>query len=230
MLRSLLAKLLVDGCVFCGHAATAGRTCALCLQVLPLNECFCGRCGQPVATPLPADVPCADCQKSPPAFARARAPFCYAFPIDAALKKLKFSGQLVYAPAFAALLLPSIAANFAGCDSLVPVPLHRWRHNARGFNQADEICRLLAARTGLPLIRSVTRTRATRPQTGLSAAARSRNLKNAFRAPTGQCGRHPLIIDDVITTGATCNQMATALLRAGAREVSALAVAHAASG
>lgn len=230
MLQSLPAKLLGDNCVFCGLAATAGRTCALCLQALPLNDCFCGRCGQPLATPLPVDVFCADCQQRPPVFARARAPFCYAFPVDAALKKLKFNGHLVYAPALAALLLPSIAADFAGCDSLVPVPLHRWRHNARGFNQADEICRLLAAHTGLPLMRSATRTRATRPQTGLSAAERSRNLRNAFWAPAGQCGRHPLIIDDVITTGATCNQLAGALLLAGARKVSVLAIAHAAGG
>ena len=120
--------------------------------------------------------------------------------------------------------------NDAAC--VVPVPLHGLRRLRRGFNQADE----LAARLGLPRVHALWRTRATRPQTGLTATARRRNVRGAFRmSPVLARGfRERLVrggivvlVDDVRTTGATLDACAAVLLRAGAREVRALTVARA---
>jgi ComF family protein len=201
------------------------RICARCKAVLPWNDTFCDRCGQPLAAR--SAVPCADCQRRPPAYSRARAPLRYEFPVDVALKKLKYRGHTLYAPAFAELMLPLLAGDFADCDALVPVPLHRWRQARRGFNQAAEICRTLARSSGLPLYDDAIRCRQTASQSGLSAAERRRNLQGAFSAGRRFASLRPLVVDDVITTGATCTQLAKALLGAGAEEVGVLAVAHA---
>jgi ComF family protein len=152
----------------------------------------------------------------------------YAFPVDTALKALKFRHRLWYVPAFAELLLPELSLHFPDVDALVPVPLHHRRHAARGFNQAYELCKLLGRRTGLPLILAARRTRRTGPQAGLNAIERRRNLRNAFRVTEKLRCRHPLIVDDVMTTGETCRQLAVALQKAGATTVSVLTVARAA--
>jgi ComF family protein len=176
-------------------------------------------------TDLPAGVLCADCQRLAPAFTRARSPFHYAFPVDTALKAMKFRAQLMYAPAFAALLLPVLKSEFTDCDALVAVPLHRWRHIKRGFNQADELCKALAKGAELPLSDSAIRLRATKSQSGLGSAVRRRNLRGAFAVGRIRA-RYPLIVDDVITTGATCEHLAQALLGAGAKKVGVLTVAR----
>jgi ComF family protein len=215
-----------DACVLCGLPGNGDRICKLCVGVLPWNDVVCDCCGQPVDLPGTSGVSCATCQQRSPDFNRARAPFLYAFPVDTALKKMKFRRQLSLAPAFAGLLLPVLRTEFANCDALVPVPLHRWRHVTRGFNQADELCRPLTRTTGLPVLDSAVRIRATRSQSGLSAEERRRNLNDAFIVRGKISCRHPLIIDDVITTGTTCNQLARALLHAGASKVSVLTVAR----
>lgn len=154
----------------------------------------------------------------------------YSFPVDAALKALKFEGRLVYAPAFAALMSSELAGHLRHVDGLVPVPLHRFRHALRGFNQALELARPLARQSGLPLLKIARRCRRTRPQTGLSAAQRRRNLKGAFALTGPLTCRHPLIVDDVMTTGETCGQLARVLLAAGALDVSVLTAARSGSG
>lgn len=226
VMHRIFKDIFPQKCVLCGLSSGESRICELCRNILPRSDCYCHRCGQPMASAQPDGVNCADCQKCPPAFTRARAPFHYAFPVDTALKKLKFRRQLLFAPAFAELLLPVIDKDFAECDALVPVPLHRWRHVTRGFNQADELCKTLARHTALPIVMSVARTRATGSQSGLSAAERHRNLRNAFAVRGTFQYRYPLIVDDVITTGTTCNELAKVLLDAGAARVGVLAVAH----
>jgi len=133
---------------------------------------------------------------------------------------------MAFAPAFAALLLPELARSFPDCDVLVPVPLHGWRHVRRGFNQAEALSRPLGRATGLPVDDSVRRVRATRSQSGLTAAERRRNVAGAFEA-AGFSGRRPLIVDDVMTTGATADRLAARLREAGAARVGVLAVARA---
>jgi ComF family protein len=160
-------------------------------------------------------------------FCKAVAAHRYEFPLDEAIKAFKFRGQLHYGPAFAALLLPALQINFANVDALIPVPLHRWRHACRGFNQAAEICGHVARATTLPMVTAVRRIRATPSQSGLNASARRNNLKNAFVVRGKLHCHHPLIIDDVMTTGETCRQIARVLISAGARSIGVLVVARA---
>jgi ComF family protein len=217
-------------CAFCDGAAETGSLCRLCTRLMPWNHCFCECCGRPQPATQPTGVTCAACQRQPLPYHVARAPLVYAFPVDAALKAIKFRRQLWYVPAFAHLLSGVIEGEFSDADALVPVPLHRWRHMRRGFNQANELCVPLQRACGLPVVHRVRRTRATQPQTGLSAAARRKNVAGAF-AVTGDIGcRRPVIIDDVMTTGATCSQLAHTLLDAGAERVYVLTVARAAAG
>ena len=223
-------RLWPDACAFCDAAAVPDCICRQCKRILPWNEIHCCCCGQPLSAAQPDAVPCADCQARPPSYAKARAPLRYEFPADEALKAIKFRAQLWYAPAFAGLLLEVLRREFADTDALVPVPLHRWRQARRGFNQAHELSRPLARATGIRILSNVVRVRATPPQVGLNATERRKNMKGAFsiRGELRCC--HPLIVDDVITTGATSNQLVELLLDAGAVSVGVLAVARAGAG
>ena len=123
------------------------------------------------------------------------------------------------------------AAILGDADVVVPVPLHVWRRVRRGFNQADD----LARRLEVPVLHALMRVRPTVPQTGLTAAGRRRNVRNAFaisplllrRARQTLDGRIVVLVDDVQTTGATLEACASVLMRAGAAEVRALTVARA---
>ena len=158
------------------------------------------------------------------------APLEYSFPVDAALKALKFRRRLDYVPAFAELLWRVFQDLPDDIDALLAVPLHWRRHALRGFNQAVELSAVLRQKSGLPLLRNVSRTKATTFQSGLAADARRRNLQQAFAARGEIAARHVLIVDDVITTGETCRQLAKVVLAAGAQKVSVLAVARAVGG
>lgn len=226
LVNQLIHAALPMQCAFCGVANVNGPVCGQCRDAMPWIGVICELCGQPLPAAQPAGVVCADCQEKPPAFMKARAPCTYDFPLDTALKALKFKRQLCYVPALAGLLLPVLEQEFSECDALVPVPLHRIRHALRGFNQATELCRPLRRATGLPISQQVQRHRATRSQAGLTAAERNKNVKKAFIIKGRMSFRYPLIIDDVITTGATCTQMAITLLNAGAEEVGVLTVAR----
>ncbi|MGB5510182.1 MAG: ComF family protein, partial [Woeseiaceae bacterium] len=185
------------------------------------------RCAVPLPELPAAGACCGACQSSPPPARFTVAPLLYEFPVDAGLKALKFRRQLFYAPAFAELLLGALGELRHEVDALLPVPLH-WRRLAyRGYNQAHELCKPIARRTGLPVIGGVVRCRATAAQSGLSASARNRNLRGAFVVRKHIAGRHVLLVDDVITTGATTRHLAQALLEHGVAEVSVAAVARA---
>lgn len=173
-------------------------------------------------------VPCAHCQRRPPPYDLAHAPLAYAFPVDALIKAFKFHRRLDLAPLFAGLLLPWLEARVEQFDALVPVPLHRLRNATRGYNQAYEIARCLKAGTHLPVVTNVRRTRRTVSQSGLDAKARRQNVRAAFAVKDFRF-KHPLIIDDVLTTGETCGEIARVLKGQGAERVSVLCVARASS-
>ena len=170
---------------------------------------------------------CADCQQQPPQFYAAASPLLYEFPVDMAIKSLKFRRNLYYTPVFAEMMLQQMRLTFADVDVLVPVPLHRWRQALRGFNQALELASTLSRRSGIPVAHNISRARATKTQSGLTAEERRHNLRGAFRVASKLKGHSPLIIDDVMTTGETCNQLAMELLSAGAERVSVLTIARA---
>jgi ComF family protein len=213
----------------------AARTGRLVEHILVPNSCvFCGDNLPPAARPV-----CAGCHADLPwvqprfhlaPFTMALAPLAYAFPVDAAIKRFKFQRKLFYAPAFCGLLDTVVDELPDDIDGFLPMPLH-WRRQAlRGFNQAAEISRRIGRIPGLACVRGVRRIRATPYQSGLTAPQRRRNLRNAFRAEQAPGCRHVLVVDDVITTGETCRQLARVLLDAGVERVSALAIARAERG
>ncbi|MDH3304000.1 MAG: ComF family protein [Gammaproteobacteria bacterium] len=229
LLRELDDSIMPLRCVFCG-TATEGperRICSGCRGDLPWMENACARCGAAIAVDLPRGVHCAACQARPPPVLAMVVPLRYEFPVDAGLKALKFGRRLQYAPAFGELLLAEMARLPADIDALLPVPLH-WRRQAfRGFNQARELCRPLARHCALPIMTGVSRRRPTPFQSGLAATQRRKNLRRAFLVRKTSGFQHVLIVDDVVTTGETTRQLATALIRGGVKKVSVLAVARA---
>lgn len=159
--------------------------------------------------------------------------FVYAFPVDAMIRELKFAGQVHFAKilGLASLRrLRNIDWPFGEVDGLLPVPLHRSRLGERGFNQAREIALPIARGLGLPLRDGLAmRSRATAPQTLMSGSERQRNLADAFDV-RAVAGLSLLLVDDVTTSGTTLTELACALKRAGARQVTGLTVAFAGSG
>ncbi len=201
--------LMPRRCVFCGTRCKPfeAHICEECWSDLPWNR--------------------AAYQSDMPPFVAAVAPLAYSFPVDAALKALKFRRRLDYVPAFAELLRRMFCQLPDDIDALLPVPLHWRRHAMRGFNQATELCEPIRVQTGLPVLTRITRVKPTPKQSGLDAVERRRNLQHAFVANGPVEMRHVLIVDDVITTGETCRQLAKVVLAAGAEKVSVLAVARA---
>jgi ComF family protein len=212
--------------------------CAGCWAALPLvADPGCPVCGRPFAG-LPPDLPCERCRRAPPPFACARAVALYRDGMREAIHALKYRrrpavaaplGRLV-ADCGPRLLAPLTPATVA-FDAIVPVPLHPARLAERGFNQAELLAAPCAAAWGRPLLRGVlVRTRPTRPQTDLGAEARQANVAGAFavRRPAAVAGRRLLLIDDVLTTGATVAAASAALREAGAARVGVLVLARAA--
>ncbi len=172
---------------------------------------------------------CGACARRPPGFDLARAAFAYAWPVDRLVQRFKFNGDLATGRVLALALVEYLQLQALPTpDCLVPVPLHRGRLAERGFNQAAEICRVLAR----PLatrseLRLLARTRATPAQTGLGSAARRRNLAGAFACRRPVAGLRIAIVDDVITTGSTAEAITHVLKQAGAAEVYIYALARA---
>lgn len=228
-IASALDRLAVRDCVFCGSRCLDGEgfICAGCDEELPRNRPRCPACAAPLAMPLAQGLRCGSCQLEPLPFAAAVAPLRYEYPVDAAIRRMKFNAQLYYVPAFRELIREAYEELAYEPDAVLPVPLH-WRRQAlRGFNQAEELARPLCRDTGLPLLRDVRRVRATPYQSGLDSAARQRNLRNAFATSGKPSARHVLIVDDVITTGSTVAQLAVCLLESGVKSVGVLALARA---
>ena len=191
--------------------------CAACDAVLAEPLPFCPGCAQSIdAAPAPADG--------------VASPYLFGGELATALRRLKFHGRREIARAIALLLGPALAEAAAGCDLLVPVPLHRRRLRARGYNQTALILRHARRYPALPVdALSLRRVRATLPQTGLDRAARRRNVDGAFAVvrPRRIAGRAVLLVDDVVTTGATLAAAGAALRAAGAARVLCFCAARA---
>lgn len=223
-------------CPVCDAALGPGRRdplCGRCWEAIPrLQPPWCARCG--LAFPTFARIGVADsglchgCAVEPPGFAWARAAASYDGALRDALHAFKFGGKRALARPLAELIAETLSDHVpAAMDALVPVPLAAARERARGFNQAELLAERLAILFDVPLGSGwLRRTRATAPQTELSAAERRANVRGAFRASAAVCGRAVVIVDDVLTTGATVSECARALGAAGARRVGVLTVAR----
>ncbi len=203
-------------CLLCGADSTAGPACTGCLSDLPWHrQPHCPQC----ATPTPGGQTCGACLKHPPAFDRTVAALAYAFPLDRLIPRLKYHSQLAIAPLLGQSLVRAAAAH-PRPDCLIPMPLHPARIRERGFNHATEIARVAASQLGLPLdTQSCQRIRDTPPQMSLKHDARRRNVRGAFTCTSAVEGKHIALVDDVMTTGTSLDELAATLKRAGAREV-----------
>jgi ComF family protein len=175
---------------------------------------------------MPRAESCGRCLRHPPAFDAALAAFEYRFPLDRVVLRFKFAGDLA-AGRWLASQLAHATREATAPDLFVVPPSDASRLRARGFNPALEIARVLGAERGVrvdPWI--VARVRATAPQPGLGGRARRANLRGAFACRRALDGAHVVIVDDVMTTGATVDALACALKSAGARRVDAWVVAR----
>ena len=211
------ANLAFGGsCFLCRGLADDGPLCAQCDAELPrLAAAACPRC----ALATPGGAVCGRCLVHPPAYDATVAALAYAFPADVLVHALKFRSELALAPLLAQLLVERLPRG-ARADFLLPVPLSAARLRSRGFNQALEIGRHVAAATGCALAPQLAeRSRDTPAQIGLSHAERAKNVRGAFRCAQRLERAEVALIDDVMTTGATLDELAATVKRAGAARV-----------
>ncbi|HLB23736.1 MAG TPA: phosphoribosyltransferase family protein, partial [Dehalococcoidia bacterium] len=221
--RVALDLLFPPQCAVC--RAGGSVLCDLCVALLPLAEPpRCVRCWDDIRT----GSRCPPCAAAPPAFVAVRSPYVHADAARDLVHLFKYEGLTSLARPMASLMVASARALPA--DLVVPVPLHRGRQRARGYNQATLLAGHLARDMGLPCDpRAARRIRATKPLAkSMSREERSSIVAGAFGAdPVRAEGRVVLLVDDVVTTGATLDACARALLDAGARQVRAVTFVHA---
>jgi ComF family protein len=211
--------------------------CAICRVSLWRVGVACDVCSEPLASP--AAVTCRRCRGSPPPFRRVIAPWRYGGELATAVRRFKYGRRRELARPLASLFVCELGRAIVDeeIDVVVPVPLHRRRLASRGFSQAHELVRAagtlglrIEAPAGVTVAPALlVRVRETAEQAGLSRLDRGRNVCNAFevRRPDQVRDRRVLLVDDVVTTGATAASCARTLLRAGAASVSVLALARA---
>ena len=229
---AVLSVVIAPSCAACDEVLehpTRGAVCERCWQsIVPLTPPLCDRCGDPLPAWRSISLPlarCPRCRRTRRVVDRSRAIGPYDGALRAIVHAMKYEGRRSLARPLGALMRQRGAEMLDGVACAVPVPLHPSRRRERGFNQAAD----LASQLGMPVVAALRRTRATATQTGLPAARRHRNVRDAFaltRAGRGLAGATVLVVDDVSTTGATLEACARVLKEAGVVEVRALTAAR----
>ncbi len=231
--------ILPRHCYSCGQVLGAelrSGFCDACWDAIRfIKPPYCPCCGRPfrsrVALVYSPEHRCGACRRRPPAFDHARAIGRYEGPLREAIHFLKYRGKLSLRQPLLQLALDHFHEHFpaATFDTLIPVPLHQRRLMQREFNQAAVLATGLGSALGIGVLeRVLVRARWTRPQVELSGDERRRNVKDAFRVADASAieGKAVLLIDDVLTTGATLNEAAKSLKAAGAHQVDVFALAR----
>jgi ComF family protein len=237
LLREMILESLYPSkanCMGCGNPAGAdeGWLCADCARLLkPLSALpgpRCPRCGRPLDGGAGAGR-CDTCGDWPDGLiSAARFPYAYRKPLSGMIRRMKYQGVARMADWMAGEMLGTAERELpGGYDLIVPVPMHKKRLRLRGRNHASALAQALSRRSGVPCGEALLRTVDTPQQVRQSAAARRKNLEGAFRALPSVGGRRVLLVDDVLTTGATALSCARALRAAGASDVIFLALAGA---
>lgn len=224
-----IVELLADWllplrCRICAQSGDQGMDlCAACQRAAVANQQACPGC----ALPLPGgeQARCARCQKQAGLLAACHAGWRYGPTLDVLVRRYKFEQDLAAGAVLAGLMLQQPPPWLEG-QVLMPVPLHRTRLAQRGYDQAHELACLLATGCGLRCVAGLRRQQATAAQSGLDQAQRRRNLRGAFVCAGGRLPESVVLVDDVMTTGATLEAAARALMTGGVRQVRAWVAAR----
>ena len=218
-----IPPLLTQDCLLCTAGSGSQLLCVACAKALPrLPAERCPRC----ALPAPHNQICGHCVAQPPFFDSSRAAYRYAFPVDKLIQSFKYGHRLALAHFFGQQLA-ELGADLES-DLLIPMPLHPLRLRERGFNQALELARFVCAEGRQTLDSQIcTRTRHTPAQADLPFRERIKNMRGAFHCKGDLSGQRIVLLDDVMTTGASLNECARTLKLHGARSVDVLIVARA---
>jgi ComF family protein len=237
ILDGLLNLIYPDQCIVCAAPTARRQDCGICdgcwgkAMELKIRPPRCSSCGLPFQSFQDApEYLCGKCTLQMPSFSGARAFGYYTAELSSLIQAFKFHGRRNLVGLLAPLLVGTYFENWSrdDFDLVVPVPLHSKRRRERGYNQSELLARSLALQIALPCFPCLVRTRPTVPQVGLSDARREENVRKAFhcRDSSRISGKRILLIDDVMTTGATVSSAAQALLDEGALRVSVLTVAR----
>ena len=212
-------------CLACGSELDdANLLCDCCSARLSRVPNPCRYCAQP--NPVDGAI-CPACRLNPPRWQRMIAPLQYRGLARDYLLQLKFSDALYLARTLCVECIEPFRHSSPRPEVLLPVPLHRERLFERGYNQACEIATLWSHALGVPIDRrALTRLHATRGQSGLSAAQREQNVRRAFAYAPKKTYRHVAVVDDIVTTGSTVNEITRTLHRAGVEYVEIWALAR----
>ncbi|MGQ0443368.1 MAG: ComF family protein [Methylophilaceae bacterium] len=214
--------LFQQNCLLCAAAETDHTgLCAPCLSELPYAPTTsCPQCG------LNANgLVCGSCINAAPDFDATHAVFTYVFPIDAMIQRYKYGHLLPLGQLFSQHLAQKVSAS--SVDLIIPMPMHPTRLKQRGFNQALEIAKSLTKHQAEKIdYKSVIRSKLTPPQASLPLKQRVKNIKGAFKVNTDLTGKRIAIVDDVMTSGASLNELAKTLKKAGAARVECWVVAR----
>jgi ComF family protein len=214
---------LAQDCLLCAAPADDLLCCACAADLPRLPAAACPRC----ALPTPNGEVCGRCLATPPHFDATLAAFNYDFPLDKLVQSFKYGHRLALGAYFGRQLAP-LAARIETADLIIPLPLHPDRLRQRGFNQSLELARPVSRARHLPIdARSGQRTRDTASQAELPWRERIRNMRDAFHCTADFSGKHLMVIDDVMTTGASLDEFARTLKLNGAARVTVLVVARA---
>lgn len=227
----MLKNLIYKNCILCG-TVSSHDFCTSCHNSLPaLSINHCSICLKNIAsnTSNYKSKKCGSCLANPPAYNATMAALDYTFPVDALIHALKYQTQLAIAPILAELLIGKISSTemTEKPNVIIPMPLHPKRLQERGFNQALEIARHVAQQTKITLLPDrCKRVKNTPPQTGLPWRSRQENVRKAFSCQMDLSGKHVAIIDDVMTTGATLNELSLQLRKQGAIKITNWVIAR----
>jgi ComF family protein len=223
-------------CASCREPVGDAGVCAACWSKLSFIAApYCERLGIPFTYDPGPGILSMEAIADPPAYHRARAAVRYDDVARTLVHALKYGDRLDLAPTMGRWMATAGKPLLDGADALVPVPLHWRRQWARRFNQSALLAEVVAKAADIPVsYRALKRVKATPQQVGLSQAARAQNVQGAFRVPPDGkaevAGRRLILVDDVLTSGATMDACARALLRAGAAQVDALVFARVVAG
>ena len=233
-MKALLEYLYPRTCCVCSNSLKGTEASGLCWDCRSdstlISPPLCDVCGVGIAGRVDHSFVCADCQEDPPAYTHARSLFHYEGGVREAIHALKYQRDFSVVPDLARLLIAGLHSHFdqPAALTLVAVPLHWKRRLHREFNQGTELIRgMRRLEPELKVWKGISRVKNTETQTHLTKAKRKENVRNAFRVRSNKhLPERVVLIDDVMTTGATLSSAAKALKKAGVKEVNTLTLAR----